>query len=142
MEQPSIPAVPYDDYGRRLHRELLAFILDDRKQTIRIAQNATEAKRQQAHLLAQGFGLQHRSVGNTEEGRSVECSKKGNLAPPVSHAGPPSTPHLARQPTKEEIRRILETFKSSTAVFYNFPTTLSSESRGFVHDIAKGERGF
>jgi hypothetical protein len=34
---PSIPPTPADEIGRAMHRQLLAFVLDDRQESIRIA---------------------------------------------------------------------------------------------------------
>ncbi len=149
---PRVPATPVDENGRALHRELLAFVLDDRLESIRVAYKSSKYKRKQAHDLAEGFGLEHVSAGRSEKDAHVLAWKKGTPRPhrfhsalpgaPVTPSGGPvagETPTVARtpQPTEEEIKKILEAFVANpTQQYFNFPLTYDTESRRTVHELA------
>ncbi len=154
---PNIPATPADEAGRALHRELLAFVLDDRLESLRLAYKTSKFKRKQTHDLAEAFGLEHVSGGASEKDAHVIVWKKGTQRPnrfpkarppsltipitpsPTSNSGSPSpsVPRRTAQPTAAEIQKILEAFVADAGCQYlNFPLGYDTESRRLVHELA------
>jgi hypothetical protein len=156
---PRVPAMPADENGRALHRQLLAFVLDDRQEHLRVAYKCSKFKRKQAHDLADGFGLEHVSGGKSEADAHVIVWKHGTQRPnrfPLSSSssssGAPAgvpvaasasglpdsvTASRSRQPTAEEIKKILEAFVADNSQqYHNFPLTYDTGSRRTVHELA------
>lgn len=159
MEQPTIPCVPADEPGRATHRELLAFMLDDRQDSLTLGLKQSQFRRRQIHTLAAAFGFQHVSTG-ADEARCVVVYKKGTRPPagrgkrarPAATEGetasrPEGSPlavsvsspnlHNLPQPTRDEVKAQLDAFLADTTrTALNFPTWYSTESRALVHELA------
>lgn len=153
--QPDIPALPSDEVGRDIHRQLLHFVLDDRQDCLRLGYKASRYRRRTIHQLAEAFGLLHQSSGADEDDKHVAVWKKGVRDPDSqkrsrrSCSNPSYESH--QQPTREELRAQLERFVQNSALrSINFPTWFSRESRVALHELATemqldhdsfGERG-
>lgn len=94
MEQPEIPCMPAHEHERDVYRELLAFLLDDREDVLRLglATRCSQYARRQIHSMAGAFGFKHMGAGEGAA-RHVVIWKRG---PPPHGPEPRSTPAPAR----------------------------------------------
>ena len=138
----AIPPMPADDIGKQIYRELLSFILDDRREFVRLCYKCSKYRRRQCHLIAEQFDCLHLGSGEKELNRHVVVYKRGTPNPErgkkIDDNDEEAKKSSKPQPAKEEIRKIFEDFLSKEReVVLNFPTWYDHNSRRLVHQLAE-----
>lgn len=153
-ENHPVPALPADEPGREVYRELLRFRLDDRETQIRVGHKVSGFRRRAIHELAEQFNMIHEGSGHGAQRhvlikkRSAKGHghalhhKKSKKSKAQSRRGSLNTDDLKQhavgsQPAREELQNQLAEFVANDGrQSYNFPVSFSRETRAIVHELA------